>query len=71
MRTSGMDCDGSAKIGHLVAARSSGRDQHIAGRHGLYRRKQTPPGDRLRHIKVLLGIAERSRHTATAGIQLD
>ena len=66
----GMDGSGSGEIRHLMAARRPDRHQCLARFHGLHGRQQLTVRDRHRYIVVIRGIPKRSRHAATARVEI-
>ena len=61
----------AGKIGDLVPARHAARDEHRSGRHAARGGQQPPLGNRFRDVVVVASIAERSRHAAAAGVEID
>ena len=55
---------------HLLAARRSGGDEHVARLQRARGRQQPPLADLPRHLEVLARVAERPRHPAAAGIEI-
>src|SRR5499427_7541999 len=56
---------------HLLATRRSRRDQDRALGDRARRREQLAFADRARDVVMLARVAERSRHAATTGIEID
>src|SRR5262245_46125066 len=61
----------AGEVGDLVPARYADCDNHAIGSSIAHSRQQSPLADGARQVEVASGVAERSRHAATARVEID